>query len=34
MHEYPARTIDSSLVTYIKKDVLRTITNDVILVHF
>jgi len=34
MHGYPARTFDSSLVTYIKKDRLRIINNDVILVHF
>ena len=32
MHEYPAHL--TSLVTYIKKDVRRTISNDIILVHF
>ena len=27
MHGYPARAFDSSLVIYIERDVLRTITN-------
>jgi len=34
MHGYHARTFDSSLVTYIERDVVRTISNDIILVHF
>jgi len=34
MYKYPARTFDSSILTYIERDVLRTISNDVILVHF
>jgi hypothetical protein len=34
MHGYPTRAFDSSLVTYIERDVLRTINNDIILVHF
>jgi len=34
MHGYPTRAFDSSLVTYIERDVLRTISNDIILVHF
>jgi len=31
---YHVRAFDSSLVTYIKRDVLRAISNDIILVHF
>jgi len=34
IHGYPTRAFDSSLVTYIKRDVLRKINNDIILVHF
>ena len=34
MHGYPTRAFDSSLVIYIERDVLRTISNDIILVHF
>jgi len=34
MHGYPTGAFDSSLVTYIERDVLRKISNDIILVHF
>jgi len=34
MHEYPAKAFDSSLVTYIEREVLKTISLDIILVHF
>jgi len=34
MYGYHVRAFESSLVIYIERDVLRTISNDVILVHF
>jgi len=34
MHGYPTRAFDSSLVTYIERDVLKIISNDIILGHF
>jgi hypothetical protein len=34
MHGYHARAFDSALVTHIERDVLRTTSNDIILVIF